>query len=249
MPELEIMSTRQLELDLAVASTLTYPKLSDFHKRQACRADLARVHSGLLTDMARHGRYGFYLDDEAAPPRDDLLEDRLAGCLRVAGRRYALVAEVARFLVVAALGAPEQLSLRSACFAASRTMTRPGKRGTTPRTVRREWEELGPAGALALALSIVQTGSPNGRFSLRHVADIGTCVADVIEGAHNRHLKKRPVVASGFFWRLPRVFQRQVEMTVGDARGVAEAMIAGDPERLRRTLEGLPPEGLPPPKL
>src|SRR5687768_4615918 len=101
MPELEITSTRPLELDLAIVATLLHPMPSDFRQRQTCRADLARVQGSLLAEFVKRGRYGLHLEGGAVPVRNDLEEDRLAGLLRDSG--YGLVAETTRFLLMAAL--------------------------------------------------------------------------------------------------------------------------------------------------
>jgi hypothetical protein len=237
MPELEIISALPLELDRVVVSTFLYPKPSDIHQRQACCAKLVPTQINLFADIIAHGPRGPYCAAPPVPPRNDLEEDQLAGLLRDDG--YGLVAEATRFLLMAALGAPEHLSLKNGYLAASRIMTRVGKRGTTPRSVRHAWKERGPAGPLALALKIVSAGSRDGQGRLRQVADMATWIAEKIEGVRNRHLKE-PVVEHDYFWRMPAKFRREVEVAVGDVRGVAEAMLAGDHERLWRTLEGLP---------
>jgi hypothetical protein len=234
VPELEITSTLPLELDRAVISTCLHPKPSDIRQRQACRDRLVPTQINLLADRIAREPCGPYCGAPPVPPRNDLEEDELAGSLRDIG--YGLVAEATRFLFMAAQSTPEHFSLKKARLAASNIMTRPGERGTAPPAVRRAWKKLGPAGPLLLALKIVQTGSRGRRYSLRGVADMATHIAEGIEGVRNRHLKE-PVIEHDYFWRMPAKFRREVEMTVGDARGVVEAMLAGDHERLRLTLE------------
>jgi hypothetical protein len=198
VPELEITSPLPLELDRAVISTCLHPKPSDIRQRQACRDRLVPIQIGLVADRIAREPCGAYCDAPPVPPRNDLEEDQLTGLLRDVS--HGLVVEATRFLLMAALGAPEHFSLKKARLGASNMMTRPGERGTTPHAVRRAWEKLGPAGPLLLALEIVQAGSPAGRFSLRQVADMATWIAERIEGVRSRHLKEptsSPTISGG----------------------------------------------------
>jgi hypothetical protein len=238
MPDLELTSADPLDCELTIAATLVHPDPNDAGRRAACRAEMARHHTAIVIEAMLHSRYVMHTAEEPPnlPEREEMAEMDLLERVRTAGRRLAPISEATAFLLMAARHAPDLVSLNNAHKAAANMLHRPGHRGWTFKNVRAVWREAGPAGALALALEMLDLRPRAGKRMLA-IAAIATSIAKTIESAKNFYNKDpvKPVLPSDYFWRLPAALRDRypvLPMETG-SRSTVEAMLRGDHVALR----------------